>query len=772
MHEGRTMTIARRLLAAALLSLVAGTAGATRPFPILFVTQVPTPVDFTTVASTFGNHLADEDAAPRGGDLWILYPDGTQRNLTQAAGLGVATGFQDAHAIAVRDPAVDWSGTKAIFSMVVGAPSRQFEVDTFHWQLYEITNFAETDTGKPAITKVPYQPTDANNVSPAYLSDGRILFASDRTRTGAAHLYPQRDEYEEAPTVSGLWALDPASGALQILDHAPSGDFKPTVDSFGRVIFTRWDHLQRDQQADDDALEGTEPYGTFNWSSEAASSAPTASRDEVFPEPRDVRKDLLQPNQEGHSFNEFFPWMMSQDGSGLETLNHVGRHDLLDYFDRSFNDDGNLHEFICGDDVCGRVNQNAVTNMLQIRESPKAPGTYYGTSAPEFATHAAGQVVSILGEPGRHPDNMPVTAQTDPHTSVPTDEGTTADACHSGLYRDPLPLADGTVVVVHAGEISPGVPETRADQNIGTDASAGQPAKPASRYKFRLRTLVAGGCNGTMTYGAPITTPIVKSVSYWNPDQKVAYDNVTMWELDPVEVRKRDAPADTPTPVPDIEKNVFTAQGVDLAKFQLELEEAGLALIISRNVTTRDHDDIQQPFNLTVPGGTAQTIATTGKVYGVNFLQLFQADQIRGLGGVATPKPGRRVLAQPAHDPVALAHNPPLAGGAPPGSTPIAADGSMVAMVPSHRAMTWQLTSATGTPVVRERYWLTFKPGEVRVCTSCHGLSSRDQVGDTEPINPPQALQTFLHWWTVERAELFRSGFEAGGAGAWSSKTP
>ena len=64
--------------------------------------------------------------------------------------------------------------------------------------------------------------------------------------------------------------MEPRSGDRrpELLDHAPSGDFKPTVDSFGRVIFTRWDHLQRDQQADSDyydAVAGNPPtYGTFN----------------------------------------------------------------------------------------------------------------------------------------------------------------------------------------------------------------------------------------------------------------------------------------------------------------------------------------------------------------------------------------------------------------------------------------------------------------------------------------------------------------------------
>jgi len=50
----------------------------------------------------------------------------------------------------------------------------------------------------------------------------------------------------QLPTVSGLWSLDPNAGDLFLVEHSPSGSFKPFVDSVGRVIFTRWDHLARD----------------------------------------------------------------------------------------------------------------------------------------------------------------------------------------------------------------------------------------------------------------------------------------------------------------------------------------------------------------------------------------------------------------------------------------------------------------------------------------------------------------------------------------------
>src|SRR5215475_4203438 len=166
------------------------------PNPILFVTQVPVPGDFTSIGSTFGNHQGSAESVARGRDLWIRYGDGSLKNLTQSAGFGVS-GFQGASSIAVRESSVLWSGTKALFSMVVGGATKQYEVGQYYFQIYEITGLGPADT--PAITRVPNQPVNYNNVSPIYGTDDRIIFTSDRPRNGDRALYPQRDEYEEAP---------------------------------------------------------------------------------------------------------------------------------------------------------------------------------------------------------------------------------------------------------------------------------------------------------------------------------------------------------------------------------------------------------------------------------------------------------------------------------------------------------------------------------------------------------------------------------------------
>lgn len=79
----------------------------------------------------------------------------------------------------------------------------------------------------------------------------------------------------------------------------------------------------------------------------------------------------------------------------------------------------------------------------------------------------------------------------------------------------------------------------------------------------------------------------------------------------------------------------------------------------------------------------------------------------------------------------------------------VPADGSVAAFVPANRAMTCQLLSPTGVPVMRERYWVTFQPGEVRVCTSCHGINDVDQAHQLAPANQPQALLQLLAHWKI-----------------------
>ena len=710
----------------------------TTPYPILFVTQVPIVTDFTTIGSTFGNHRGRIDAAGRGGDLWIRYPDGALKNLTATAGYGITTGLQaGANAIAVRDPAVDWSGTKALFSMVMGAPKQQFdnEGQDVVWQIYEITGLGQNET--PVITKVPNQPATFNNISPIYGSDNRIIFTTDRPRNGAAQLYPQLDEYELSPTVTGLWSLDPATGDLRLLNHAPSGDFTPIVDSYGRLIFTQWDHMQRDQQADadDDDSKGDNQcndagnrYGTFNYSDETAGATYTLGvRSEVFPEPRRCRQDLLVgTNLQGHDFNQFFPWMINQDGSEGEILNHLGRHELHSYIERTFTNDDNLVDFT---GQLTRFNPNPILNLFQIKEDGLVQGRYYGIDAPEFGTHAAGPLVRIDAQPTVNADHISVT--------YVTRRADGADPNHPGRFREPLPLSNGTLLAVHTAD---------AGEEAGDNTTN-------SSYEFRIKVLTQGS-DGFWTAGESLTNGIAKSLSYWSPDDLITYAG-NLWELNPVEVRARTMPPLTNAPILAApEQQIVTQAGIDLAALKNYLVQNDLALAVVRNVTERDDFDFQQPFNLRVPDGVETLNPNNpGTIYAVTTLQLFQGDQVRGLTGCCDTEPlaGRRVIAQFLHDPAAVRANAIPQANAATGRITVATDGSVAVFVPARRALTWQLTNNSGAGIVRERYWVTFQPGEIRTCPACHGLSERDQAGNLAATNDPQALLTLLQQWQSQQ---------------------
>src|SRR6185369_8978285 len=102
------------------------------------------------------------------------------------------------------------------------------------------------------------------------------------------------------------WSLDPSDpNSLFLLEHSPSGSFRPFVDSFGRVLFTRWDHLSRDVEEVSDR-QGKSTNSVFNYSDESANALVTTNTTEVFPEPRPSDQAALAgTNMRGNAFNIF-----------------------------------------------------------------------------------------------------------------------------------------------------------------------------------------------------------------------------------------------------------------------------------------------------------------------------------------------------------------------------------------------------------------------------------------------------------------------------------
>ena len=788
--------------------IAASTAFAADPTnPILFVTQVPMPEEvntrtitssFMSCVSPFGSHLGGTAFAGRGGSLWIRFPANPNPALNHQVVDLLATGNWSAipggkpaaNTIAVRNPCVYWDKSKAVFSMVIGAPSGPNDNTNFVWQLYEITLPSQAQLNasvQPVLTRVANQPA-YNNVMPCYTPGGQFIFASDRPFDGQAHL-TQREEYLGLPTVSGLWKLDPATNSLQLIHHSPSGSFSPTIDSAGRVIFVNWDHLSRDIEAVTDERDSDPNYGepdpnTFggwsatgngsgNFGDESAGAAFTLGFPygqgphlDFFPEPRNSDKKSLtlewNNSINGATTNIFLPWMINADGSGGEILNHVGRHEVAGAFKRNFTTDNNLVDLnpSVAPGYGGLTVHNFFNSFMWVHEDPLHAGTFFGTDSVDLGTHGAGQIIKLINAgPNANPDTMLVNYITNSVTGAAKPQNIpivragmnitqppspfTPLTTPETLYRTPVPLADGALIASTA---------TGIDQ---TDWNRGTVSQPSTPWNFRIKSLKLQ--SGTYVPDITLTNGLTISTTYFVPGvaQPVTFTNVTAWELDPAEIAARTVPVLATSAVDPIEAAVFASNGVDIPTFQNYLVQQNAALSISRNVTKRDLHDRQQPYNLKISWSNTQTTAPSpnnAPIYNVGWIQFLQADLRRGylLGG-ANPAPGRRVVATPLHD--TIGENV-VAPGAPPGSVRLGDDGSFAAVLPAGKAMTWHLldNDVAKTSQVKERFWVTFTKGEIRTCANCHGINTSDQSGTvanpvTKPTNPPQALSALLQSW-------------------------
>lgn len=695
-----------------------------RTYPILFVTQTPLAEDKNGRLSAFANHMTQPAKVPRGGDLMLRYPDGSLRNLTRELGYG-NEGLQAEKSIAVREPSVHWSGEKALFSMLIGAPSegesRPQQLEHSKWQIYEISGLnpqaqKPSDHRQPLhIQKLAGQDSRYNNLSPFYGSDDSILFSSDRPRDGSAHLYPQLDEYEATPSITGIWKID-LKTQLHLLNHTPSGAFNPFIDSFGRIIFTRWDHLQQDQLADRDRDTSYNqvalPFRSFNYASEASDAKKIADRAEFFPESR-VGQTSIFGRVSAFRSNFFTAWQMNQDGSSEETLNHFGLHELVfGYLTPSFMDDPHLRNQTRDEFHRNQLSIRREGGLFHISEDPQKAGLYYAINARESGSFTTDTIVRFQADPGVNPEQVSLTAVTSP---------TKTDNLPEGRYRNPIALSDGRLVASHTSIHLP-------------------PEIEQSLPELRLRFLRFDPSKKYSVPGDYLSKGIRKKLSWWDGKQIQNYQG-NLWELEAVEVRPRRIPLRASTPLETPERAVLHEENVDERVLRQWLKDQQLALIVTRDQTSRDRADLQQPFNLRVPGGKQSIAQHTpdAKLYDISAFQIVEARQVRAY----EDRPGRRNLAQPIENFSSINQKAKTL----PSSVVIAADGSTAALVPAGRALSWQTTDAKGNPVVRERNWVTFQAGEIRTCAACHGVNTQNQAGFAPPLNKPEALRTLLQSW-------------------------
>ena len=124
----------------------------------------------------------------------------------------------------VRDPQVDYDARKVLFSYRKGG--------SHHYHLYEI-NLDGSQLRQ--LTDGPY-----DDIEPTYLPDGDIVFCSTRCNRWVMCW--------KAP-VAILYRCDAEGGNVEMLSSNTSTENTPAVLPDGRILYTRWEYVERSQLA-------------------------------------------------------------------------------------------------------------------------------------------------------------------------------------------------------------------------------------------------------------------------------------------------------------------------------------------------------------------------------------------------------------------------------------------------------------------------------------------------------------------------------------------
>jgi hypothetical protein len=225
-------------------------------FPIFYVKR--------TIPETAAGDIEQDDlrmmrVAFPSADLYMrsaASPDAPETNITARITAGADYD--------VKDVNISPDGTKVVFAMRGPLTANTNPADAPSWRIYEYT--IATDTLAPMIDpSADTAPDTVNDVSPAYLPDGSIVFSSTRQRNSQAILInegkPQFIAEDEARTepIFDLHVISPDRTKIDQVSFNQSHDRDATVLADGRILFTRWNHTPGKDQMD---LFSINPDGT------------------------------------------------------------------------------------------------------------------------------------------------------------------------------------------------------------------------------------------------------------------------------------------------------------------------------------------------------------------------------------------------------------------------------------------------------------------------------------------------------------------------------
>jgi len=214
---------------------------ATVDFPIFYIRhQIPEDQDDVTRVRPF---VEDDDYSAT---LWKrdrASPGSPEVELTarlRVDPLGAADDRYD-----IKDLAVAPDGLHVAFAMRGPLDDADDEDEPPTWNIWEYN--IGTDTLHRVITSDIVE-EEGQDVAPAYLPDGRILFSSTRQRQSKAILLDEGKSQFEAATEARnesafvLHVMNADGTGIHQISFNPSSDLYGTVLQNGRVLFTRWDN--------------------------------------------------------------------------------------------------------------------------------------------------------------------------------------------------------------------------------------------------------------------------------------------------------------------------------------------------------------------------------------------------------------------------------------------------------------------------------------------------------------------------------------------------
>jgi Hydrazine synthase alpha subunit middle domain/WD40-like Beta Propeller Repeat len=145
----------------------------------------------------------------------------------------------------VKDVDVSFDGKKVVFAMRGPLADNQDEKDPPTWNIWEYDLVAD-DLHR--LIQSDTTAEEANDVSPHYLPDGRIVFSSTRQRISKAILLDENKPQFEAQTDDRsesafvLHVMDSDGNNIKQISFNQSHDRDASVLSSGRLVWSRWDH--------------------------------------------------------------------------------------------------------------------------------------------------------------------------------------------------------------------------------------------------------------------------------------------------------------------------------------------------------------------------------------------------------------------------------------------------------------------------------------------------------------------------------------------------